>query len=266
MAAGLRGILYHACLKKFLQKHIGRPLPGGAPARLEKELFADFDGVLREYGEKGLLRKTWLTGRECLDMKKELAGWLAAEINYQEFSGDFYPFRLEWEFEKQPLLLPTQAGEAKITGRIDRVDTDGNACFVTDYKIGYLPKRSDIEKGLDLQMPVYLLAAEQFFGQPLGGGYFSVEDAERGGGFWTKAAKGKLPFAGINARQREMGDDWGEYKKMFVESIAAMIEKICAGNFPPRPAGGACPVWCAGLPVCRKGRPVAEETDEGIYS
>jgi RecB family exonuclease len=266
MALGLRGGLYHACLRNFLQKYIGRRLTAEAHPRLEKELSADFDDILREYAAKGILAQTWLTGRECADMKEYLKDWLAAEINYQEFSGAFHPFRLEWKFDKQPLTLPVQAGEAKITGRIDRVDTDGGAYFVTDYKLGNFPKRADIEEGLDLQMPVYLLAAERFFGPTLGGGYFSIENAGRGGGFWLKTAEKKLPFAKANTKQKTMGDDWQEYRKMFIGRLTAIIDDICAGNFPPLPGGGVCPGWCAGLAVCRKGRSGTGETDAGIYA
>jgi ATP-dependent helicase/DNAse subunit B len=265
LAPGLRGVLYHACLRKFIQKHLGRRLTDDAFPRLENELAADFDELLQEYAAKGLFTQTWLTGRECSDMKKELAGWLAAEINYQEFSGDFYPSLLEWKFDQQPLTLPVQAGEAKISGRIDRVDTDGAAYFVTDYKLGNFPKRGDVEDGLDLQIPIYLLAAERFLGPTLGGGYFSVGNAGRGGGFWTKAAKEKLPFAEINARQKTMGDDWPEYRRMFVARLTVIIDNIGAGNFPPLPGGGTCPGWCAGLVVCRKNRGGAEDADAGIY-
>ncbi|MDR2006135.1 MAG: PD-(D/E)XK nuclease family protein, partial [Acidaminococcales bacterium] len=141
LPAALKGGLYHACLKKFLQKHTGRRLAADALSRLAGELSADFSDLLQEYAAKGLLPQTWLTGRECSDMEKELSGWLAAEINYQELSGDFRPFRLEWKFDEHPLTLPAQAGEAKITGRIDRVDTDGNAYFVTDYKLADFPLR-----------------------------------------------------------------------------------------------------------------------------
>jgi hypothetical protein len=51
---------------------------------------------------------------------------------------------------------------------------------------------------------------------------------------------------------------------MFLCRLTEIIDNIGAGNFPPLPGGGKCPVWCAGLTVCRKGRIAAEteDTDE----
>ena len=72
-----------------------------------------------------------------------------------------------------------------MNGRIDRIDSDGNGIFVTDYKRSQIPSGSELTAGLDLQMPVYLLAlaALETQNKVLGGGYYSLKEAKRKGGF-----------------------------------------------------------------------------------
>lgn len=72
-----------------------------------------------------------------------------------------------------------------MNGRIDRIDSDGNGIFVTDYKRSQTPSGSELTEGLDLQIPVYLmaLAALEPQSKVLGGGYYSLKEAKRKGGF-----------------------------------------------------------------------------------
>jgi ATP-dependent helicase/DNAse subunit B len=66
-----------------------------------------------------------------------------------------------------PLLLVAQDGgpEVKVCGTIDRVDVDltGQRALVLDYKLGRPPDFSEIQRGVSLQMPLYLLAMERVF-------------------------------------------------------------------------------------------------------
>jgi RecB family exonuclease len=84
------------------------------------------------------------------------------------------PNRFEWRFGSlpseydddmpPPLLLETPAGPVEITGSVDRIDVDEKhrAFEVVDYKTRRpsSPKLATrIQKGLSLQLPLYLLAA-----------------------------------------------------------------------------------------------------------
>jgi ATP-dependent helicase/DNAse subunit B len=65
----------------------------------------------------------------------------------------------------RPLVLDTAAGPVRIAGRIDRIDqhTDGTLAVI-DYKSSSSVRSlRDTTEGVDVQLPLYLLAAEQLF-------------------------------------------------------------------------------------------------------
>ena len=74
--------------------------------------------------------------------------------------------------------------EVRIAGKIDRIDRTVDGSFVVfDYKTGRMPSVADIDTGLNLQLPLYLLAAESLFGelglrQGAGAAYLMLRDLE----------------------------------------------------------------------------------------
>ena len=74
--------------------------------------------------------------------------------------------------------------EVRIAGKIDRIDRTADGRFVVfDYKTGHRPSVADIDTGLNLQLPLYLLAAESLFGelglrQGAGAAYLMLRDLE----------------------------------------------------------------------------------------
>jgi ATP-dependent helicase/nuclease subunit B len=69
----------------------------------------------------------------------------------------------------EPLLLHAggDGPPVAVCGTIDRVDLDvsGQRALALDYKLGKPPDYSDIQRGLSLQMPLYMLAIERLFGK-----------------------------------------------------------------------------------------------------
>ena len=249
--ADKKGNIYHDCLKDFLDKYQGKTLLQNDLLLLQRQLEIVFDNAVQKQITKGIIEATYLSQQEFTEMKAALLRWFRVEMGYQAKNrSPFTPCLLEWQFDG--LSLETDAGTANIKGRIDRIDTDGEYYLVTDYKMKNTPVKKDIENGLDLQVPLYLLAVEKFLGKPLGGGYFSIEKAERAGGFWLNRADAKVSFAGRQSLpQRGLGDkDWDVYKDVFMQNIRVTIEKISGGYFSPDPQK-ECPVYCTGQGICR---------------
>ena len=82
--------------------------------------------------------------------------------------------------------------EVRLAGKIDRIDRTADGRFVVfDYKTGRMPSVADIDTGLNLQLPLYLLAAESLFEEiglreGAGAAYLMLRDLEdcgRGGLF-----------------------------------------------------------------------------------
>ncbi len=259
MAADVKGTLYHECLKRFLQPFLGHSLSGEKMQDLTGALDEVFEATVAEYMTQGRLKNTYLTALECASMLDKLHKWLCEEVACQQKNG-FYPVQLEWEFGQADgaLFLP---GGARLRGRIDRIDSNGEQWFVTDYKTKNIPKRDAVFKGLDIQIPVYLLALDEFWGPPLGGGYFSVEKAKRGSGFWLGEGEKTLGFAKtVFGKQKQLPVEWEYWRGLFQDSLAQLIEKIAHGQFPPQPADG-CPSYCPGISVCRFAKEAGEDDE-----
>ena len=79
---------------------------------------------------------------------------------------------------------PETGNEVRIAGKIDRIDRTADGRFVVfDYKTGRMPSVADIDTGLNLQLPLYLLAAESLFGElglreGAGAAYLMLRDLE----------------------------------------------------------------------------------------
>lgn len=86
------------------------------------------------------------------------------------------------------VLLDTQHGdEVRLFGKVDRIDrTDDGHFIVLDYKTGLEPRIGEIEQGLNLQLPLYILAIEALFKEiglkeGAGGAYLLLRDLEHCG-------------------------------------------------------------------------------------
>lgn len=92
---------------------------------------------------------------------------------------------------------PETGDEVRLAGKIDRVDRTADGHFVIfDYKTGRMPSTADVDTGLNLQLPLYLLAAESLFGEiglreGAGAAYLMLRDLEDCGrsGLFANAAQ-----------------------------------------------------------------------------
>ena len=69
-----------------------------------------------------------------------------------------------------------------ICGKMDRVDIGDSSdrAIVMDYKLGQSPEYKEMQNGLSLQMPLYMMASERLFGlKPVAGCYDSMVDQGR---------------------------------------------------------------------------------------
>ena len=79
---------------------------------------------------------------------------------------------------------PESGAEVRLSGKIDRIDRTADGRFVVfDYKTGRMPSVADMDTGLNLQLPLYLLAAESLFEdiglrEGAGAAYLMLRDLE----------------------------------------------------------------------------------------
>ena len=143
------GVRIHRCLEAFHSSVAGLPQPftenitlrnkDAAVARLNEISSEVFSADI----EDNFMHRGWLRRWQAI-----------------------IPFYIEWQMQQQALFTPlitelniegeTLHDNLKITGRIDRIDTSGDALVIIDYKTGNTPIDSDIQNGEAVQLPFYL--------------------------------------------------------------------------------------------------------------
>jgi ATP-dependent helicase/DNAse subunit B len=121
----------------------------------------------------------------------------------------------------------------EINGRIDRIDTfpDGSA-RVIDYKYSGAPRVKARKDGSGLQAPLYLMAAEKFFG---------VRPVE----MFFVGLKGGIERVGWN--EHEFPPDW----RTAGDRVLQIVEQIRGGLVAPSPADPGSCYFCDARDVCR---------------
>jgi ATP-dependent helicase/DNAse subunit B len=134
-----------------------------------------------------------------------------------------------------PLILHTPAGPVRIVGRIDRLDQrEDGALALIDYKSSSSPRTlEDTKSGRDLQLPIYLLAAEQLIapGQRVERAvFFHLGSGKRSPALTDKHREETL--AAAQAR------------------VAESVQGVHSGQFAVHPPE-KCAVGCAFAAICR---------------
>jgi ATP-dependent helicase/nuclease subunit B len=99
--------------------------------------------------------------------------------------------------ENAELPFLTLKEDVSIEGKIDRVDVDGTQkkALVVDYKLGKRNIHKKMKQGLELQMPIYLLAARKLLGlEALGAELRFLEKGEDPQGLYIDSAIAALGF------------------------------------------------------------------------
>jgi RecB family exonuclease len=143
---------------------------------------------------------------------------------------------LEYRLEGSFSLGVVDGRRLPLRGVADRIDLlDGNRLRVIDYKTGSAP-----ERGRALQGPIYALCAQERL-------------TERTGQPWGVDEALYISFAGKRAVVR-VARDGGDLDTLTAarDRVFALIDRISAGEFQPRPHDPMICSYCAYSTVCRK--------------
>lgn len=176
------GSLFHELLSNIVQRfQMGNLLPLDPARAVENEVVLEDEAaqVFAAFQGRGVIGYplVWRVRQE--KTHADLLRWLWHEYNHA--AGGFAPVATEWAFGRAADPPPAQiALDAKTTllvaGQIDRVDRGpDDQIIVFDYKTGRPDKYRNASfcRARALQIPVYILAAEQLGGKPCdGGAYF----------------------------------------------------------------------------------------------
>jgi len=160
------------------------------------------------------------------------------------------------------LVVSNGCEQIRIAGRIDRVDVceDEGVAVVFDYKTGAAPDVSDIQKGLSLQLPIYMLALSQHSEfEVIGGGYYQLKDDPEKFGKMNFFGDGERlkSYCGVGSRVRKgmlSQDELAEFLDLTRERIRQYVSDIRNGRFNVTtldPSEAGCR-YCSFRSVCRR--------------
>jgi len=261
------GSLFHETAFRFYRDRSAR---GGAKVSSENmpEALAEMRSIAEEECRNfSFSSPAWRSSRTRLIGEGRFPGWIGLFL--QNEAADPLPGLMPTYFElwvgmrlnrkrsdpsSVDRLAEVELGEGRpsrlrLRCKVDRVDLDGKGgFFVIDYKTGKNPPGpKDIEQGLALQIPLYILALENVMNMHgIGGAYYTIGSAED-----TKV----VPVMGDEAvktmtRKRLETDLRGQLHRSarFAQIyIAGMME----ARFHPSEGAGLCPNHCDFRHVCR---------------
>lgn len=253
------GDILHQTLKNFVEPYLGSKIIDETMEDLTEELEAVFEDVCTAARNDGgstvasVNEDIWQVEKQRL--WRMLVRWLRFEYADQQRWGGFTPQAVEWDFSSKngkPLYLTLSDGsDVSLIGRVDRIDSDGEHAFITDYKSGTPPTGSAMEQGLDLQLPVYLLAVAALSKEQLavsGGCYYSLKEGKRKSAFLLESVgNSDLPY---KKPKNAAALTWDSFKQEKEQLLKDYIERIYAGDFAL--AGcRRCDVYCPLHDICR---------------
>jgi ATP-dependent helicase/DNAse subunit B len=187
--------------------------------------------------------------------EKFLAPWVEQKIHPEPylFEADFgLPPADPLAAALPPLVLHDEAGDVRISGRIDRVDVaplaDGLGFWIIDYKTGrsehYTSKA--IQEFQRLQLLLYALAVEEVLldgqqARPLGLAYWLVVE---------NGPKVVLPVRQPVAWFTDAGK-WEAVREQLREWVLTLVRHIRQGAFPLAPRREHCTETCPYGQICR---------------
>lgn len=144
-----------------------------------------------------------------------------------------------------------------LTGRIDRIDVGeldtGPVLLVIDYKSGSRQSltRNDVALGRNLQLPIYLLAADRL--QLAGPGVQPVQAA-----FWYLKGDGFTPALRLPRQRAKQDDiellataDWAAVVEQLEAIVPRIVHRMQSGDFPVYNPDENCTRYCPYRLACR---------------
>ena len=260
VAPTVTGTLLHNTLASFVKTYLNKLIDKNDFPELELRLRNVYETECTKLIGDGIVdNELWKIEKQRILQK--LIRWLKFECEDQEKWENYSPRAVEWRFGGQNAdasaieLLLDDGSKIFLTGSIDRLDGDGEYVFITDYKQSSTPAEGDIDKGLDLQMPIYMLAAsEKFVGgcKISGESYLKLKDDKRGATLvFVPTGNKKLP--------KPKNLVWEDERDKFERIIKEYIKEIYEGKFMVAPK--KCSEYCRLKDICRKSllRNVAQE-------
>jgi ATP-dependent helicase/DNAse subunit B len=260
-----RGSIIHEILESFLSNLVRDGLLPFDRARLAEyrsRLDQTARRVFRDFERSGAVGYPFMWKVEQEHILTDLQGWLSIEVGEAEgfvpafFEARFGPSR--WGVSTpgstgKPLELTPGTHPIRLTGFVDRIDLHpGGRARIIDYKSGavYNMRPNLFRGGENLQLPIYLLAADQMLRD--NGRSHGAEEAQ----YFYVTSKGRFRRIGFTRAALD------QRRTEFDTILRTMTEGIASGIFPQNPSPENCR-YCDYVAVCGHGRTALVERKAG---
>ena len=212
-----------------------------------EKIRAHLDGVLAELESRGNRPGFVLAIRRWRERAHIFAEWESARR------------REGWRTVEREKMLSVRAElgdgtEVELRGRLDRVDRNGAAWAVADYKTGMIPSLRELDAGEHPQLPLYaaMLAAAEADGE---------KEGEERVGVGVGVPEWFLcrPFPGRGEKsavlpKKGAGDELerGEFARLVMERFCATLREIGAGAVLPASGVPSSCARCFARGLCRR--------------
>ena len=290
VSAALLGRLYHTILEQYYgERVIDVALEREMPPQ-EKD--QDLQGLVRSACDELQRAMGWIEDSQWQSLERRALAALETFLAFEEErrqaaeddEGHLYPYKSEHRFSlKMRELFPgapsDSLSELEVKGvmdRVDRTEAPGSAradqAVVFDYKLGSDPPGYDeMMRGLDLQMPLYVLAARAEFPSVriAGGGYLSIGKAHANKGLYTREAADLLQ---LDPEKTSVSEEaFEDVLSTCREFVADYWERIRRGSFPVSPTDVTRCGYCPYAGLCRfewerRGRKMGKRGESNVLS
>jgi ATP-dependent helicase/nuclease subunit B len=162
-----RGILYHEVLYKFYTSWVELGFNIAENVDKAKELIVKI--AFEKANEFEINHPLWRV--EVDELVENMKKFIDLEANSIGYKPKYFEVAFGPKVGSRAKVdvnlstdKPIQVGKVKIQGKIDRIDVNGNKFLIYDYKTGrYVPTLDDLDRGIHLQIPIYIKVAEEIF-------------------------------------------------------------------------------------------------------
>ena len=247
------GIALHKVLETYFQSFSEAARKKGEHLKDLPQMKKKLRELLLPIAEKSALSrgKVFRFKTQLTAMKRSLDLFAKAEKTLFEKRGlTAGSFELKFGAEGRPFLEISGGKDTiRLRGQIDRLDVsaDGKQALVVDYKLSKRPSvHAKFEKGLELQLPIYLLAARKLLGYDIMGAEHRYLREPGKQGFYREDARELLKMDG-----RETAYGAEEFEALLTETekrVRDLVKRIHEADISVR--SKSCE-FCKFSPVCR---------------
>ena len=237
-------------LRQAIPKSLDSRMQGSIIHKVLEEYFKDTKDITKIFNDV-FKQKTrgMIIGFEEMKIRNEMIKTLLAFESMESDSdtSTFKPSMFEVKFGDEEIetlqIGDSNNGGIEISGKIDRVDiTEVNGekiGAIIDYKYGQTEfKSTDLEEGLDLQLPIYLLALREVFNiVPVSAEFYALKSSKKTG-IYNKELIDNRSF-NIKPMKKSLSIDSKGFSKMLKEAenlILKFSKEIRNGRIELAPA------------------------------